>query len=76
MTSLLTIEPGASVRIVDIAGGETVRRRLFALGLHVGDRIQLSALGILKGPALIRHESSGVTIAIARGIAQKIMVQA
>lgn len=76
MTSLLKIEPGISVRIVDIAGGEGVRRRLFSLGLHVGDRIELASYGILRGPVLVRHESSGITIAIGRGIAQKIMVQA
>jgi Fe2+ transport system protein FeoA len=76
MTSLLTIGPGVSVRIVDIAGGEAVRRRLFSLGLHIGDRIELTRRGILRGPVLIRHESTGVTLAIGRRIAHKIMVQA
>ena len=76
MTNLLQIEPGVSVRIVGIAGGEGVRRRLFSLGLHVGDRVELVALGILRGPVLVRHEGSGITIAIGRGIAQKIMAQA
>jgi len=75
MTSLLTIEPGVPVRIVDIPGGEGARRRLFSLGLHVGDRIEIVSVGILRGPILVRHADTGVTIAIGRGIAQKIMVQ-
>jgi len=34
---------------VDIAGGEGVRRRLFALGFNVGDDIELQALGSSGG---------------------------
>jgi len=76
MTSLPEIEPGVTVRIVEITGGESVRRRLYALGLHLGDRIELAARGILGGPVLVRHEGSGITVAIGRGIARKIMVEA
>ena len=75
MKSLLMIEPGASVRIADIAGGEGARRRLFSLGLHIGDRIEIVSVGILSGPVLVRLAGSGVAIAIGRGIAQKILVQ-
>jgi len=74
MTSLLQVEPGISVQIVEIAGGEATRRRLFSLGLHIGDRIEIAARGILRGPVLVRHEGSGVTVAIGRAIAQKIIV--
>jgi Fe2+ transport system protein FeoA len=75
MTNLLQIAPGTSAEIVDISGGEGVRRRLFSLGLHIGDRIALAAQGILRGPVIVRHEGTGVTVAIGRGIAQKIVVR-
>jgi Fe2+ transport system protein FeoA len=75
VTTILQIEPGISVEIVDIAGGEGTRRRLFSLGLHVGDRIEVAGRGILRGPVLVRHAGSGITVAIGRGIAQKILVK-
>jgi len=64
------------VRIVDIAGGEGVRRRLFSLGFNIGDRIALAGRGILHGPVLIRNLDLGITVAVGRGIAQKIMIEA
>ena len=76
MTNLVQSPRGATLRIVDIAGGEGVRRRLFALGFNVGDDIELQALGILRGPVLIRNLRTGVTAAVGRGIAQKIVVEA
>jgi Fe2+ transport system protein FeoA len=76
MTNLVQSPKGASLRIVDIAGGESVRRRLFALGFNVGDDIELQTVGILHGPVLIRNLRTGVTAAVGRGIAQKIVVEA
>ena len=75
MTGLPDVEPGTAVRIVEITGGDSVRRRLFSLGLHLGDRIVVAGRGILRGPLLVRHEGSGVTIAIGRSVAQKIIVE-
>ena len=76
MKNLLQADPGRTVRIVDIAGGEGVRRRLFSLGFHPGDAIELAGQAILRGPVLIKNIKTGVTVAIGRGIAQKIMVEA
>jgi Fe2+ transport system protein FeoA len=77
MTTNLVHSPrGLSLRIVDIAGGESVRRRLFALGFNIGDEIELQGKGILRGPVLIRNLRTGVTAAVGRGIAQKIVVEA
>ena len=76
MTNLIQSPKGASLRIVNIAGGENVRRRLFALGFNIGDDIALQAVGILRGPVLIRNLRTGVTAAVGRGIAQKIVVEA
>jgi len=75
-TNLVQSPKGATLRIMDIAGGEGIRRRLFTLGFNVGDEIELQARGILRGPILVRNVRTGVTAAIGRGIAQKIVVEA
>ena len=74
--NLLEAPLESPLRIVSIAGGEGVRRRLFSLGLNVGDRIALAGRGILRGPLLIKHLDLGITVAVGRGIAQKIMAEA
>ncbi len=74
--SLLHAPRDAPLRIIDISGGEGVRRRLFSLGFHIGDRIALAGQSILRGPVLVRNLDLGVTVALGRGIAQKIMVEA
>ncbi|MGZ5439651.1 MAG: FeoA family protein, partial [Candidatus Aminicenantales bacterium] len=39
--NLLDAPHGKPLRIVDLAGGENVRRRLMALGFHKGDVVEL-----------------------------------
>jgi len=63
------------LRIVDIAGGESVRRRLLAIGFHKGDVVELDSAAILKGPVLVRSSASDMRIALGRGIARKIEVE-
>ncbi len=65
----------SSLRIVDILGGHGVRRRLFALGFHKDDIIELDSKSILGGPVLVRNLTSETSVALGRGIAQKIMVE-
>jgi Fe2+ transport system protein FeoA len=74
--TLLQASQDAPLRIVDITGGEAVRRRLFSLGFNIGDRIALAGRSILRGPVLVRNLDLGVTVAVGRGIAQKIMIEA
>lgn len=64
------------LRIVDLAGGEGVRRRLMALGFHKGDVVELDGQAILRGPLLVRNCRCGTTVAIGRGVAQKVLVEA
>jgi Fe2+ transport system protein FeoA len=73
--SLVEAPIDRSLRIVDIAGGESVRRRLLAIGFHKGDLVVLDSLAILKGPILVRSSASGMRIALGRGIARKITVE-
>jgi Fe2+ transport system protein FeoA len=59
---------------VDIQGGEGVRRRLFALGFHKDDLIEVNSQGILRGPLLVKNLTLDTSVAMGRGIAIKIMV--
>lgn len=73
--SLIEAPINKPLRIVDIAGGESVRRRLLAIGFHKGDVVLLDSLAILKGPILVRSSLSDMRIALGRGIARKITVE-
>jgi len=65
---------GRQLRIADVQGGEGVRRRLFALGFHKDDLVEVNSQGILRGPLLIHNLTSDTTVALGQGIAHKIMV--
>lgn len=73
--NLLEAPHNTSLRIVDLAGGENVRRRLMALGFHRGDIVQLDGQAIFRGPILVRSCRSDTTIALGRGVAQKVLVE-
>lgn len=67
--------PGAvKLKIVEIAGGESTRRRLMSLGFHEGDRIEAASRGILGGPILVKNLDAGISVALGRGVASKIKV--
>ena len=74
MIRLYQAPHGRQLRIVDIQGGEGVRRRLFALGFHKDDLIEVDSQGILRGPLLVKNLTSDTSVAMGRGIALKIMV--
>jgi Fe2+ transport system protein FeoA len=74
--SLLEAPLRVRLKVIDIAGGEGVRRKLFSLGFHKDDEIECQAQGILGGPVIIKNIRSGVTAAVGRGIARKILVEA
>ena len=74
MIRLYQAPHGRQLRIVDIQGGEGVRRRLFALGFHKDDLIEVNSQGILRGPLLVKNLTSDTSVAMGRGIALKIMV--
>jgi Fe2+ transport system protein FeoA len=73
--NLLEAPHGIPLRIADLAGGEGVRRRLMALGFHKGDLVQLDGKAIFRGPLLIRNCTSDTTVALGRGVAQKVIVE-
>ena len=72
--NLLDAPHNTPLRIVDLTGGEGVRRRLMALGFHQGDVVELYGQAILRGPLLVRNCTSDTTVALGRGVAQKVLV--
>lgn len=75
MISLIKAPADTPLKIVDVMGGHGVRRRLLALGFHKNDIIELDSCSILRGPVLVRDLTSDTSVALGRGIAQKIMVE-
>ena len=63
------------LRIVDIQGGHGVRRQLLSLGFHRNHMVELDSRSILKGPILVKNLTTDTSVALGRGIAQKIMVE-
>jgi len=75
MMSLAQAPEDTPLKIVEIFGGHGVRRRLFALGFHKNDLIELDSQSIFRGPILVKNLTSDTSVALGRGIAQKIMVE-
>jgi Fe2+ transport system protein FeoA len=73
--NLVDAPHGQPLVIVDLCGGESVRRRLMALGFHKGDVVELDGRAILRGPLLVRNCRSDTTVAMGRGVAQKVLVE-
>lgn len=75
MISLIKAPHDTPLRIVNIIGGHGVRRRLLALGFHKNHIIELDSQSIFRGPVLVKDVTSDTSVALGRGIAQKIMVE-
>ncbi len=73
--NLIEAPHNTPLRIVDLAGGESVRRRLMAMGFHKGDIVELDGKAIFSGPLLVRNVTSDTTVALGRGVAQKVLVE-
>jgi len=73
--TLIEAPRDTALRIKAILGGEGVRRRLFCLGFHIHDLIELDSEAILRGPVLVKNLTADTTVALGRGIAQKIVVE-
>lgn len=73
--SLIQAPPDTPLKIVDILGGHGVRRRLMAIGFHKNDTIELDSRAIFRGPILVKNMTADTSVALGRGVAQKIMVQ-
>ncbi|MCK4758479.1 MAG: ferrous iron transport protein A [Candidatus Aminicenantes bacterium] len=73
--SLIQAPADTPLKIVGILGGHGVRRRLIVMGFHKNDTIELDSRAILRGPVLVKNLTSDTSVALGRGVAQKIMVE-
>lgn len=73
--SLAKAPSDTPLKIMDILGGHGVRRRLIAMGFHKNDTIELDSRAIFHGPILVKNLTADTSIALGRGVAQKIMVE-
>ncbi|MBM4398111.1 MAG: ferrous iron transport protein A [Deltaproteobacteria bacterium] len=55
--------------------GRRVRDNLAALGVHVGDRVRVMRSAPFHGPVLVKVPSSGIFVAVGRGMAEKVEVE-
>lgn len=75
MISLIDAPRDRTLKIVAILGGEGVRRRLFSLGFHKDDLLEVNSQALFRGPLLVKNLTSDASVALGRGVAQKIMVE-
>ena len=73
MHSLLQVDIGKSVILVQFHGGESFQQKMLSLGLLPGDTARVIRRAPLKGPVLV--EISGREFALGRGVAAKIEVE-
>lgn len=73
--SLVDAPSDTPLKIKDVLGGHGVRRRLIALGFHKDDMIELDSRAIFRGPVLVKNLTADTSVALGRGVAQKIMVE-
>jgi len=66
---------GGNFRIVDFAGGVGMRLKLMHRGLNIGDLIKVLGSGPLKGPVYVENLTTGVRLALGRGVASRILVE-
>jgi len=74
ITSLADLPDGATGRIVEIAAGIGLRRRIRAIGVRP-NKIFTKISGMpMRGPVVI--QVGGVRVGLGHGMARKIMVEA
>jgi Fe2+ transport system protein FeoA len=73
--TLVDAPHNSPLRVVELRGGENVRRRLLSMGFHKNDLVELDSQAIMRGPVLVRNLTSGTRVALGRAVAQKILVE-
>lgn len=72
--TLLEAPQGEWLKIIRLADGQGLRARLVQHGLFEGDCLRVLRAAPLRGPLLV--EVNGREIALGRGVAKKILVEA
>jgi Fe2+ transport system protein FeoA len=71
---LIDAAMGQRVKVTGVEGGGSLRSKLTQYGLYAGDVVRVLREAPLGGPLLI--EVAGREIALGRGVAEKIHVEA
>ena len=71
--TLIQVENGKIVRLLEFQGGRGLNQKLTQLGLSPGERARVLRRAPLGGPVLV--EVGGRSIALGRGIASKVIVE-
>jgi ferrous iron transport protein A len=72
-TTLRALARGTHAVVRQVHGGQGLRRRLGAVGVHPGDTFEVLQAGITGGPVLI--EIHGARVAIGRRQAERVEVE-
>lgn len=73
ITTLEKLKRGQWACIREIHGGIALRKRLWSMGLHIGNRVDVIQNGVFGGPVLLAIQGS--EMAIGQGQARKIVVE-
>lgn len=73
--TLADVRPGERVRVLGRAHREGAMDTLAAVGIHVGDEVLVVRAAAFQGPLLIEVPSSGVRVALGRGMAAGVEVE-
>jgi ferrous iron transport protein A len=73
MMNLLQVNNGNWVRVLRVAGGIGMERRLAQLGFIPGNKVRIIRSAPFHGPLLLDVE--GREIVLGRGVAVKVMVE-
>ncbi len=71
--NLLKVKNGKWVRVVGVAGGIGMERRLAQLGFLPGNKLRIIRSAPFRGPLLLDVE--GREIVLGRGVAAKVVVE-
>lgn len=72
-TTIVQMRTGEKGRIIEIAGGHGLTRRLEAMGIRSGKKITKVSSMLMRGPVTIQVD--GVQVAIGFGMARRILVE-
>ena len=73
MINLLQVNNGNWVRVIKVAGGMGMERRLAQLGFLPGNKVRIIRSAPFHGPLLLDVE--GREIVLGRGVAVKVIVE-
>lgn len=73
--TLAQARAGERLKVVGRVSGRGLASHLDGIGLHVGDEVIVVSTAPFHGPLLLELPSSGIRIAMGRGVAEKVFVE-